>query len=123
MKKFLQNRYFVLLLGVSLAGFFLGYFGLTYLKTGSGTILVEKMPENQHINATLNKEDLQESATPIFVGSKNSSFYYLTWCSGVGRILEKNKVYFSSRSEAEKRGYKPASSCEEIKLFEDTDKI
>lgn len=118
MKKFLQHRYFALLLGVSLAGFLLGYLGLAFVKTGSGNIFIEKIPENQHINPTLNTADLQESGTPVFVGSKNSTLYYLSWCSGANNISDKNKVYFSSRNEAEKKGYKPASSCKEINLFD-----
>lgn len=118
MKKFLQNRYLILLFGISLAGFFLGYLGLAYLKTGSGNIFIEKIPENQYVHDTLKTEDLQESGKPVFVGSRNSTLYYLSWCSGANNISDKNKVYFSSRREAERKGYKPASSCKEINLFD-----
>lgn len=48
----------------------------------------------------------------VLVGSKNSDIYYYTWCSGVKRIKQENKIYFSSKQEAEKLGYKPASNCE-----------
>jgi len=48
---------------------------------------------------------------PIFVASKNGTKYYLPECSGAKRIKEYNKIYFSSREEAEKAGYEPAVSC------------
>ena len=48
----------------------------------------------------------------ILVGSKNSNLYHYTWCSGAKRIKEENKIYFSSKEEAEKAGYKPAGNCE-----------
>ncbi len=48
----------------------------------------------------------------LLVGSKNSSVYHFPWCSGAQRIKEENKIYFSSKEEAEKAGYKPAANCE-----------
>ena len=48
----------------------------------------------------------------LFVASKNSSVYHFPWCSGAQRIKEENKIYFSSREEAEKAGFRPAANCE-----------
>ncbi|MDP3785018.1 MAG: Ada metal-binding domain-containing protein [bacterium] len=48
----------------------------------------------------------------LLVGSKNSRVYHFPWCSGAQRIKEENKIYFSSKEEAEKTGYKPAANCE-----------
>ncbi|MEK9166305.1 MAG: Ada metal-binding domain-containing protein [Patescibacteria group bacterium] len=48
----------------------------------------------------------------LYVASKNSSVYHFPWCSGAQRIKETNKIYFSSREEAEKAGYRPAANCE-----------
>lgn len=48
----------------------------------------------------------------VLVGSRNSDIYYYTWCSGAKRIKQENKIYFSSKQEAEKAGYKSAGNCE-----------
>lgn len=48
----------------------------------------------------------------LLVGSKNGRAYHFPWCSGAQRIKEENKIYFSSKEEAEKAGYKPAANCE-----------
>ncbi len=47
----------------------------------------------------------------VYVASRNGSRYHLPSCSGAQRILEENKVWFSSREEAEKAGYTPAQNC------------
>lgn len=49
-----------------------------------------------------------------YVASKNGEAYYLPWCSGVTRIKEENKVWFTSKEEAEARGYRPAKTCKGI---------
>lgn len=45
------------------------------------------------------------------VASKAGKRYYFKHCSGVKRIKEANKVYFSSESEAQARGLTLASGC------------
>jgi Metal binding domain of Ada len=49
------------------------------------------------------KEDL--------VASKTGTKYHLTNCGGAKQIKPENKIFFSSRSEAEAAGYKPAANC------------
>lgn len=49
-----------------------------------------------------------------YVGSKNGTKYHLPWCAGAKQIKEENKVWFSSKTEAEKAGYSPASNCKGI---------
>jgi hypothetical protein len=46
-----------------------------------------------------------------FVASKNGAKYYLTTCSGAGRIKDENKVYFASAAAAKAAGYEPAVGC------------
>jgi hypothetical protein len=46
-----------------------------------------------------------------FVASVSGTKYYLPHCSGVSRIKEGNKIWFSSREDAELSGYTPASNC------------
>jgi hypothetical protein len=47
----------------------------------------------------------------LFVASKNSDKYHYPWCPGAQRIREANKIWFSTKAEAEKAGYSPASNC------------
>jgi hypothetical protein len=44
-------------------------------------------------------------------GSKNGTTYTYSWCSGSGRILDKNKIFFLSQEDAEKRGRTLAKTC------------
>lgn len=46
-----------------------------------------------------------------FVASKNGTKYYVPSCGGAGRIKEENKVWFTSKEDAEAAGYTPASNC------------
>lgn len=45
------------------------------------------------------------------VASKNGKKYYFEHCSGVKRIKEANKIWFSSEFEAKKAGLTLASNC------------
>ena len=45
------------------------------------------------------------------VASKSGSKYHYPWCSGAQRIKESNKVWFSSKEDAERAGYTPALNC------------
>lgn len=47
----------------------------------------------------------------LFVASKNGTKYHFPWCSGASTIKEENKIWFSSKEEAEKAGYQPAGNC------------
>lgn len=49
-----------------------------------------------------------------YVASKNGTKYHLPWCSGAKRIKEENKIWFSTKEEAEKAGYEPAGNCKGI---------
>ncbi len=49
-----------------------------------------------------------------YVGSKNGTKYHLPWCAGAQQIKEENKVWFSSKKEAEGAGYTPAANCKGI---------
>lgn len=51
------------------------------------------------------------TSTGAFVASKNGRSYYLPSCPASLRILEKNRVWFNTREEAEKAGYLPAKNC------------
>jgi hypothetical protein len=65
-----------------------------------------KVPIELEASAVLTEGEL--------VGSKNGSVYHLPWCSGAQRIKEENKVWFNSKEEAEKAGYRAATNCKGI---------
>lgn len=46
-----------------------------------------------------------------YVASKTGTKYYLPWCGTAKRIKDENKVWFSSKAEAESAGYEPAKNC------------
>lgn len=46
-----------------------------------------------------------------YVASKNGTAYHYSWCIGAQRIKNENKIWFSSKEDAEKAGYKPAGNC------------
>jgi hypothetical protein len=47
----------------------------------------------------------------ILVASKSGTKYHLETCPGSKQIKEANKIFFSSKEEAEAAGYKPAANC------------
>ena len=52
-----------------------------------------------------------KSSSGSYIGNKNSKVFHYPSCSDVGRMKDKNKVYFSSRDEAVSRGYKSCGHC------------
>lgn len=68
------------------------------------------------INNFTKRSDL--TASPIlssrgrYVASKSGTAYHYPWCQGALKIKEENKVWFNTKEEAEKAGYKPAGNCE-----------
>lgn len=52
-----------------------------------------------------------ETTGSQLVGSKNGKKYYYSWCSGVQKISPANLINFSSKGEAEARGYTPSATC------------
>ena len=47
-----------------------------------------------------------------YVASRKGTSYHYPWCPGAKQIKEENKIYFNTKEEAEKAGYKPAGNCE-----------
>ena len=47
----------------------------------------------------------------LYVASKSGTKYHYPWCSGAQNIKEENKIWFSSKEQAESAGYTPASNC------------
>lgn len=68
-----------------------------------------------YINGVKATVDTLESFLPKeefkYIGNANSNIFHYPWCYYALQISEKNKVYFKSRDEAIKAGYKPCSVC------------
>lgn len=48
----------------------------------------------------------------LFVASSQGKYYYPVDCSSAQNLSEKNKMYFSTKEEAESRGYIQNTRCE-----------
>lgn len=101
-----------------------GSFGLGRLSKIEGSkvpIRIENAPEvtaeTFATETTLSKSNTERPPTgneandKALFGSKNGTKYYYSWCSGAGRIIEVNRVYFASITDAQAQGYTPASNC------------
>lgn len=61
---------------------------------------------------TLTQDTGKENSEETFIGNKNSMIFHLPDCSSVGKMKEKNKVYFyGSREEPVAQGYNPCGGC------------
>lgn len=47
----------------------------------------------------------------MYVASRNGSTYYFPWCAGAERIAQHNQRWFSSETDAQKAGFRPAKNC------------
>jgi len=74
----------------------------------AGSVTEHKInPESQieAVDKNIAKEGSEEEK--VFVASKNSNIFHTLDCQYVQRIKEENKVWFSSKSEAEQAGFVP----------------
>ena len=46
-----------------------------------------------------------------YVASKSGTKYHLPWCGSAKQIKEENKIWFSTKADAEAAGYTPAANC------------
>lgn len=101
----------VIIILVALASFGLGR--LSKIEEGRVPVTVEQMQANvletRFRVAPAAETEFQEEGS--LVASKNGKKYHFPWCSGAQRIKESNKIWFSSRTEAESVGYTPAANC------------
>ena len=47
----------------------------------------------------------------LIVASRSGTAYYYPWCTGAGKILPANQVWFVSEAAARASGYAPAKAC------------
>lgn len=95
----------------AIVSFGLGRLSVIYGQKKPVKIEYSNLEKNQ--SAVISESELPNEEK-MYIASKNSDKYHLPWCSGAQRIKEENKIWFASKEEAEKAGYKPAENCEGI---------
>lgn len=72
----------------------------------------KKLQEENYAEENQKKEEIKEKNFQI-IGNKKSKIYHYSWCPSTKRIKEENKIYFNSKEEAEKEGYRLSKNCKE----------
>lgn len=94
---------------IALIAFGLGR--LSVLLEKKTPIVIEEMPAAAGKIEVEHPAAIRGSTSNLFVASKQGTKYHFPWCPGAQSIKEENKIWFSSKEEAEKSGYKPAANC------------
>jgi hypothetical protein len=83
---------------------------------GGGLVIEATQPTNEAraLPPSNSLPDAQDTSEGGYVASKNGTKYHLPWCGSAKQIKEENKVWFSTKAEAEAAGYTPASNCKGI---------
>ncbi len=99
----------------------LGAFELGRLSKGTGSTGIKiQYPDGttvpvanaiSSINSTKKATAASNSAGKTFFASSRGTKYYSLGCSGGKTIKQENRVYFSTKEEAEKAGYELSTSC------------
>ncbi|MEX0917025.1 MAG: hypothetical protein WDZ90_00655 [Candidatus Paceibacterota bacterium] len=113
--KSLLSRDLALILLLLLTGFLsFGLGRLSVLSEVREPIRIEY--GGQEATATLSSDASDDGTAEArsegeFVGSTGGTKYHFPWCGGAQRIKEENKIFFTSKDDARKRGYTPAANC------------
>ncbi len=105
-----ETPYFLLLLVVVIAGFFISFFNIckpkaeevVEKKVRKGRIKVEKV----YAEKADNKQVKKTFKPGKFIASKTGVKYHAPKCDWAKKIKKKNAVWFNSKEEAKKAGYK-----------------
>lgn len=108
---------------VSFGGFALGRLSLIEEKRHDELRIVgQKTPDRgvlsaRGVDVSTNNNKIAtadaQAVKGVFVGSQSGKTYYFPWCTGVKRIHDENKVWFSSKEDAEAKGYRLSTSCKQ----------
>ncbi|OHA09283.1 MAG: hypothetical protein A3B37_03905 [Candidatus Sungbacteria bacterium RIFCSPLOWO2_01_FULL_59_16] len=52
-----------------------------------------------------------DAPSGTYVASRNGSAFHLPSCSGAKQIKDENKVWFQTKEDAVRAGYRPAANC------------
>ncbi len=79
---------------------------------GLGRLSMNKNTKKDSEISIIERNDLNANVIKReYVASKNGKLYYRFWCKGINKINVKNRVWFSSSTDAVKSGYKPSKNC------------
>jgi len=107
-----SNKYFTgaVLILVFLIGLGIGLL----IKNGqSAPIVIDKnmkigLPQQTQFMA---QKNIGNGLLGNFLASINGKAYYPKGCTAANKIKEENRIWFTTRQEAEAQGYKPAQNC------------
>src|ERR1035437_4152005 len=68
------------------------------------TMYASVLSSNQSQKGEMQSTSTTLNSNGLVVASKSGTKYYYPWCTGVSRIKEENKVWFSSIEEAKSAG-------------------
>lgn len=105
-----NEKDFILSVGVFLIAVI--SFGLGVITSQEAAPIIIENPEYRAMPS-----DISENPTGIFVASIKGKYYHLPECPGARNISEINKIWFQTKAEAEKMGYKPASNCPDLQNY------
>lgn len=107
----------IVIILIALISFGLGR--LSKIREGKTSITVESVVSN--ISSAVEVGNSETNPNPstlnvganekMYVASKSGTKYHYPWCPGALNIKEENKIWFSTKEEAEKAGYSPAANC------------
>lgn len=100
-------------------GFRIGESGLSAsVPLGQVSGLVEpssrSKPSTYKAPAKIEPKGTATAETGTYVASKSGEKYHLPTCSGAKAMKESNKIWFTTKEEAEAAGYTPAANCKGI---------
>jgi len=96
---------------VGLASFGLGRLSVLWPKKEPIKLEHTELSINGEILSSVRQPKTAAAIKDKYVASKNGSAYHYPWCPGAQKIKETNKIWFISKEEAERAGYKPAGNC------------
>lgn len=121
-----EREFFIVLLVMLLGIASFGFGRLSILWREKEPITIEKQKQTEppigtveaaaiSIPLTIPTEKQVTQSPPkaqgTFVASKKGTAYHFPWCPGAKQIKEENKIWFQTKEEAERFGYKPAANC------------
>ncbi len=116
-----EVHYTIWALCLALIGIEIGYImGVRMIRT---PITITDFPQVQQTRIKSPKElntkaksieigsEIAPNQSKTYVASKTGTKYHLPTCIGARSIKEENKVWFTTRMDAEQAGYTPAGNC------------
>lgn len=112
--KSFENELIIVIVIILVALISFGLGRLSKIRENKALITIENAGATEHL-------EIQSPSAPsasatghedkLFVASKSGTKYHYPWCPGALNIKEENKIWFSSKEQAEAAGYTPASNC------------